>query len=178
MTALIKTVGAVGVGSSAVLGCWLLWLARLLLIVALIIEIKVLVSLYKNKREYEQRRCKADQRPSEINKLLSQTLQPPAGNLCELRRCHQNLGMLDSNQRPSIISARILGQARNLLAMLLDFVLKLLRRHKSHGIVKQPNDPKLSHRHRNFGSDGNDGSQISWLNPKLKAQCRLAPARC
>jgi hypothetical protein len=41
-----------------------------------------------------------------------------------------------------------------------------------------PNDPKLSHGHRRPSSECNNDIQSSSLNPKLKAQWPLAPARC
>jgi hypothetical protein len=41
-----------------------------------------------------------------------------------------------------------------------------------------PNDPKLSHGHGRLAHVCNLDSQISYLNPKLKGQWPLAPARC
>src|ERR1039457_2103405 len=47
-----------------------------------------------------------------------------------------------------------------------------------HKRSKPPNDPKLSHGHRRLAHACNLDFQISWLNPKLKGQWPLAPARC
>ena len=91
--------GAAAVACSDLLGCWLLWLCRLILVMCLVIEIRVLVSLCKDKREYEQSRRKSNQRPSEVNKLPSQSLQLRAINLGKLRSQIQNLSVLPKNQR-------------------------------------------------------------------------------
>jgi hypothetical protein len=48
----------------------------------------------------------------------------------------------------------------------------------SHKRVVWPNVPKLSHGHRRPGSECNNDIQSSSLNPNLKGQWPLAPARC
>jgi hypothetical protein len=45
-------------------------------------------------------------------------------------------------------------------------------------LVERYNVPKLSHGHGRLARDGNLDSPISWLNPNLKAQWPLVPARC
>jgi len=137
-----ETVGAMPVGSSAVLGCWLLWLCRLLLVVCLVIEIKVLVSLYKLKREYEQDRRKNDQRPGKVDKLPSQSLQLSAGNLGKLRSQIQNLSVLPENHRrdkhDGVLPQVLANHGMACVYLVADF---FGIKHKR----KQPNDPKLSH---------------------------------
>jgi len=138
----IETVAAVAVGSSAVLGC-LLWLARLLIVVALIIEIRVLVSLYKDKREYEQSCREYDQRPCKTDELVGLPDKSARGNLINITQASEQT----SQNGERLAGCRIPISIRQLLQprkMLLGFLSKLgLAFHGSR--TKQPNDPKLSH---------------------------------
>src|ERR1039458_3364742 len=86
LATVIQTAGTPAVACSDLLACFLLWLVRLLLLVTLVIEIKVLTMLYKDKRENEQRRRESDKCPSEINQNICAPLQPAAGNISTPRR--------------------------------------------------------------------------------------------
>ena len=130
------------VASSDLLGCRLrvIWLILFVAwLVVLILWLRALSAYAKNYREYEQARRQQYECARELNKRVGLPLQSPAGNLGKLGSADKNLRIFDSNQRPSIISARILRKARNLLPMSLDFVLKFFRRHKSNK-RKQPNE--------------------------------------
>jgi|SRR5665213_837558 len=165
----IITQGAVIVGSSAVLGGWIIWLIRLLLLVALGIEIKMLTVLYNIKRENDQNRRERNERPSQTNQQTSLPLQPPAGNLGKLGSADKKLGLPFGNLRPGVDVKR--ADTINLLAKMLNPLLKLFRCHKLINAANPPNDPKLSHgaknRKREFAT-----------NFQTKEQPPLAPARC
>lgn len=83
MNSIVKTAEATAGSSSTVLSCGL-WLAVLMFAIALAIEIKVLMELYKDKREDEEAESQKHQSPSEINKLIGSPLQSPGGNLGKL----------------------------------------------------------------------------------------------
>ncbi len=130
----VKKVIDLRIGSGDWLGCVLV-----ILIIVLGIELAVLAMLYKQKREYNQHRRKSNERPSETNQQTCLPLQSPARNLGKLGSGNKNLGMLGRNQRSRGIAVRILGEARNLLAMPLNFVLKLCGCHTIKDVAKQPN---------------------------------------
>ena len=133
-----QSAAALGVGSGAVLGCVLLWLARMLLLMALVVEIKVLTMLYKDKSEYKQRRRKSDERPSQTNKHAGLPLQSAAGYLGKLADSDGNLGLLNGNQSCRRDNWSLSGKAVNLLFRASYPILKLIGCHKTKDVAKQP----------------------------------------
>jgi hypothetical protein len=127
---------ATPVGSGDLLGCWLIWLIRLMLLVALGIEIKILTVLYDIKRENDQNRRERNERPSQTNQQASLPLQPATGNLGKLGSQNKNLGLSFGKFRHGSAIMRI--KVSYLLAKLVNPVLNLFRRHNSNK-RKQPN---------------------------------------
>ena len=130
----------IAVGSGDLLGCWLLWLCRLILVGCLVIEIKVLASLYKLKGEYEQDRRERDERPSEINKLPCQTLHLHARNLGDLAQMgKQNSQIINNRANLRRLGLQLLGALQHAYQATANFLAMIFGGHKSNK-RKQPNE--------------------------------------
>ena len=129
------------VGSGGLLGCWLLWLVRLICVVLLVMEIKLLTMLYKDKREYEQANRKDNEHPSEKDDVSGQPLQSPARNVCKLRSQINHLCVKLKNRRRGEWAATVSNHgSRNVFVRLFDLCTNICGCHKTK-TRKQPNVP-------------------------------------